>query len=247
MKDMLVSTAAQKLVGVHPPPVATTPAAIGTVTAIAAKTLQVSFGGTSAIPVERACNPAVGQRVVVLKNRDQWIAVAVVGGEDYPGTGTSFMYADAQGDLHRMSKNPNRLIGTNASGDATEYDAAAAQSFVGLGTKVLFSASGSAASQYINWNPDYLSPYYIVAYQAAPTIVMARMIFTVNTQIAANSRNFNLIGGLHAALRPVLGQGTGTGLDFSVFSLDKNGAYYLSFFEAISAGWNIEFYMTMFL
>jgi hypothetical protein len=58
----------------------------GAVTAINANgTLQVlPDGSTTAVTVGKCCNPSVGQRVLILVDKTQWTAVAVVGGGTSP-------------------------------------------------------------------------------------------------------------------------------------------------------------------
>jgi hypothetical protein len=95
-------------------------------------------GSTTPITVGRACNPAVGDRVVILVDKTQWIAVAVVGGEERfslplpvsvanGGTGNSapaansWIYRSTGNQMLGSVRAGAGLTGWNASGVPTQY------------------------------------------------------------------------------------------------------------------------------
>jgi hypothetical protein len=222
---------------------------LATVTAVNGINCTLSIKGGEAIAL-KACDCRVGDRVAIIKGGRQWIAVGVVGdvGARAPtGDTNSWLYATPQGVITRASKAPSLLYGSDSAGAGTAYDANAARSLLDLNSRAIFVADASTAGNYLNFNTNFITPYFFRLQQATPSVKMLRGICIAQQQIAAYTRNLNIMSFKNPAHRPVLAIGCGTAYDFSIFSLDSNGEIFFSFFETIYSGQSIEFYMTMML
>ena len=115
-------------------------------------------GSTGAIPCARACNPKVGDRVIILIDGSQWLAIGTIGGDDsgdplvYINSGThdmnNYRVAGASGVRHYFFGTGATLLnipdGTNGWLIAIDNSAASNNASAwGIGAKQIWSRAGT--------------------------------------------------------------------------------------------------------
>ncbi|MCL1846956.1 MAG: pyocin knob domain-containing protein [Coriobacteriia bacterium] len=124
----------------------------GTVTAINADgSLKVRPDGfIDSIPCGRACNPSVGDRVVILVDKTQWTAVAVVGGETSikalgPAETINCSMATLQATLNALPKYLDHNVTINVT-SGTITSNIVVQYFQGPGYLLIYCVDASGAT-----------------------------------------------------------------------------------------------------
>jgi hypothetical protein len=95
----------------------------------------VPDGSDTPVIVGKACNPGVGDRVAILVDGTQWLAIATVGGDvKNPYPTNRWLLVEPSGLVRPTGTAADQIAGTNAEGAALYRDAAATRQLIGLST-----------------------------------------------------------------------------------------------------------------